>query len=109
MPALPPRSPRLDRPSLGGRDAAHTFDDGVPVVDFAVLRVDHDVLHAGRFIGGDPVAHHADILAVPVRAHRDREGGLGPVAAQALDHFAGLLRRHLAAVPTVADAHRAAV
>jgi hypothetical protein len=69
----------------------HAFDDGVPVVDFAVLRVDRDVLHAGHFIGGDPVAHHADIPAVPVRAHRDRKGRLGPVAAQALDHFAGVL------------------
>ena len=67
------------------------------------------MLHPGRRVGGDALAHQADVLAVPVRAHRDREGRLRPVAAQALDHFARLLRRHLAAMPAVADAHRAAV
>src|SRR3981189_1096192 len=45
----------------------------VPVVDFAVLRMHHDVLHPGLGIGRDPLLHHADILAVPMRAHRARE------------------------------------
>src|SRR5439155_22496418 len=65
-------------------DAADAFDDGVPVVDFAILWMDHDVLHPGRRVGGDALAHQADVLAVPVRTHRDRKARLGPGAAQPL-------------------------
>src|SRR4029077_6264273 len=88
---------------------ADAFDDGVPIVDFAVLRMHHDVLHAGIGIGGDPLLHHADILAVPMRADRDREFGLGPVAAQPRDDFLRLLGGDLAAVPAIADLDGAAV
>src|SRR5581483_2497231 len=94
---------------LTGRHLAHAFEDGVPVVDLAVLGMDHDVLDPGLGIGGDALLHHADVAAVPVAAHRDGEFGLGAVAAQALDHLGRLGRRHLAAVPAVADPDGAAV
>ncbi len=44
-----------------------------------------------------------------MRADRDREFRLGPVAAHPGDDLAGLFRRHLAAVPAVADLDGAAV
>jgi len=45
-------------------------------------------MRADRLLGGDALAPHADILAVPMRADRNREAGLGPVAARLLDHLA---------------------
>jgi len=53
-------------------NAADAFDDVVPVVDIAVHRVDHHVLNADCLIGGEPLAQFTRVLAVPVRAHRDR-------------------------------------
>jgi hypothetical protein len=48
-----PSKASLPAGELAGRQPPDAFDDGVPVVDFAVLRMDHDVLHAGRRIGCD--------------------------------------------------------
>src|SRR5260370_10770886 len=90
-------------PRLPRRHFADAFDDGVPIVDLAVLRVDHDVLHPRFGIGGDALLHHADIPAVPVRADRDREIGLGPVATQPGNDRPRLFRGQLAAAPAIAD------
>ena len=49
-----------------GGDAAGAFDDRVPVVDVAVDRVDHHVLHARFGIVGDAGAQLALVFAVPV-------------------------------------------
>ena len=57
--------------NLATSDSA-AFDDVVPVVDIAVHRVDHHVLNADCLIGGEPLAQFTRVLAVPVRAHRDR-------------------------------------
>ena len=58
-----PRFRPVSRSALGEpaggltrRRLPHPFDDRVPIVDLAVLRVDHHVLHAGRLVGGDALA-----------------------------------------------------
>src|ERR1051326_4270741 len=102
----------LSRPTkdhLARGELADRVENGVPIIDFAVLRVHHDVLHPGLGISGDALPHHANVAAVPVRADRDREFGLGPVAAQARNDRLCLLRRHLTAVPTIADLDGASV
>ena len=43
------------------------------------------MLDPDSLVGGDALAQFALILAVPVRAHRNREFRLRPVAAQAFE------------------------
>src|SRR5438270_3248417 len=94
---------------LPRRELADGVEDGVPIVDLAVLRMHHDVLHPSLGIGGDALLHHADIAAIPVRADRDRETGVGPVAAQPGDDRFRLFGGDLAAVPAIADLDGATV
>ena len=61
------------------------------------------MLDPESLVGGDALAQFALILAVPVRAHRNREFRLRPVAAQAFEDRRGLFGRQLAAVPVVSS------
>jgi hypothetical protein len=53
------------------------------------------MLDPDSLVGGDALAQFALILAVPVRAHRNREFRLRPVAAQAFEDRRGLFGRQL--------------
>jgi len=61
------------------------------------------MLDPDSLVGGDAFEQFALILAVPVRAHRNREFRLRPVAAQAFEDRRGLFGRQLAAVPVAAS------
>ena len=53
-----------------GGDAAGAFDHSVPIVDIAVERMRHDLLHPGLGIGGDArcSASAADVAVAQVAA-----------------------------------------
>jgi len=75
--------------------------DGLAVLERSLGGLDQDMIDTGLAIGGEAGAECGVILAIPPVAQRDREIGLRPLFAQAVDEGCGFLGRESRAVPAV--------